>query len=68
VANCDVPNCEVESAGSVDNSGTLLALCEWHLYEYNNDLGWIGKDDEDAVKYTFPKIERPNDLKETPKD
>jgi hypothetical protein len=31
-------------------------------------LGWIGKDDEDAVKHTFPKIERPDDLKETPKD
>jgi len=68
VAICDVLNCDVESAGSVDNSGTLLSLCEWHLYEYNNDLGWIGKDDEDAVKHTFPKIERPDDLKETPKD
>ena len=68
MATCDVPDCDVESAGSVDNSGTLLSLCEWHLYEYNNDLGWIGKDDEDAVKHTFPKIERPDDLKKTPKD
>ena len=38
MAKCDVPSCEGESAGSVDNSGTPLSLCEWHLYEFNHDL------------------------------
>jgi len=50
--------------------GTVLRIVGTVDEEYpvGATLAWIGKDDEDAVKHTFPKIERPDDLKETPKD
>jgi len=33
-----------------------LHLCDWHAYEHNHNVGWVGKTEEDDVKNTTPKM------------
>ena len=51
---CDVPSCQGEAREVVTERA--LHLCEWHAYEHNNEVGWLGKTDEDDVKNTIPKM------------
>lgn len=51
---CDVPSCFKEISERVPQ--LALSLCDWHAYEYHNELGWLGKTDEDDVKNTIPKM------------
>ena len=62
MAKCNALNCQEEGVGRVEASDISLLLCEWHTYEYEHDLGWLGKEEEEATKHTFPPIERPDDL------
>ena len=54
MAKSDVLSCQHEAREVVTERA--LHLCEWHAYEHNHDVGWIGKTDEDDVKYTIPKM------------
>jgi hypothetical protein len=51
---CDVPSCQKEASEVITE--LALQLCDWHAYEHHNDLGWIGKMEEDNVKNTIPNI------------
>ena len=62
---CNVPNCETDSTGPVKTeSGTELLLCEWHTYELKQNLGWLGKSEEEDINTMFPPITKPDDLKD----
>ena len=53
MSKCDVPSCAKEASERI--AELALYLCDWHAYEHHNNLGWLGKTDEDDVKSTIPK-------------
>lgn len=62
---CNVPNCEKDSTETVKTeSGTELLLCEWHTYEFRQNLGWLGKSEEEDISTIFPPITKPDDLED----
>ena len=54
MSKCDVSVCLKEASEVITE--LALHLCDWHAYEHHNTLGWLGKDEEDHVKNTIPKI------------
>jgi len=61
MAKCDVLSCPKEASEVITE--LALRLCDWHAYEHHNDLGWIGKTEEDNVKNTMPKMKDKNVLR-----
>ena len=54
MAKCDVPSCPKEASETIVE--LALELCDWHAYEHHNEIGWLGKADEDDIKNTIPKM------------
>jgi len=54
MTKCDVLSCQQEAREVITERA--LHLCEWHAYEHNHDLGWIGKAEEENVKNTIPTM------------
>ena len=54
---CDAENCTAMVIDIVKTpEGLSLKLCEWHKYEFEQEIEWLGKEEQEAVKYTIPKI------------
>jgi len=51
---CDVRSCQKEASEVITD--LALQLCDWHAYEYHNNLGWMGKTEEDDVKNTISRM------------
>ena len=60
MAICDVPGCQKEATASIEELS--LSVCDWHEYEHSNELKWIGKQDEDAIENTIPKMKDNDDV------
>ena len=54
MAKCDVPSCQNEVITTIEDLS--LSVCDWHAYEHEHELGWIGKIDDDNINNIIPKI------------
>jgi len=54
LSKCDVSSCHKEASDVITE--LAVQLCDWHAYEYNHNIGWVGKTEEDNIKNIIPKI------------
>ena len=53
MAKCEVKDCNNEAISTIEELS--IAVCEWHQFAHANNVGWLGKTDEDAIENTIPK-------------
>ena len=60
MAKFDIPTCSNEAVDTIKE--LAISVCDWHSYAHHNEIGWLGKLDEDDVKNTIPKIKDEGDV------
>ena len=60
MAKCDVTQCLGEASTVITE--LALSVCDWHAYEHEHELGWLGKTEEDNIDNTIPKMKDTDDV------